>query len=245
MSLPETDVTEVAPDVFRICTYLPDLDLGFSQFLVRDDEPLLFHTGMRGIFPLVRGAVATVLDPTTIRWIGLSHFEADECGAINEWLELAPRAEALCTFVSANVNLSDFASRPARVLGAEERLETGTRRFRYLSTPQVPHAWDAGMLFEEGDRTLFCSDLFHQNGDVEAQTEQDLVGRFRSTLRQYEQTPFAGYVPWTPRTRGILDGLAALEPQTLLPMHGSTFRGDGAAAIRDMANMLEEELGRA
>ena len=160
----ETKTTEVAPDVFRICTMISEFNLQFCQFLVRDEEPVLFHTGMRSLFPLVRDAVAKVVDPGDIRWISFSHFEADECGALNEWLEIAPRATPLCGLVGAMVSVNDFASRPARVLEPDESLETGKYRFQYRATPQVPHAWDAGLLFEEANGTLFCSDLFHQLG---------------------------------------------------------------------------------
>ncbi|NIQ00283.1 MAG: MBL fold metallo-hydrolase [Nitrospinaceae bacterium] len=241
--MPETTVTEVAPDVYRLCTFIPDFSLQFCQFLVKDDEPLLFHTGMKGLFPLVREAVASVIDPATLRWIGFSHFEADECGALNEWLDVAPNAQAACGMVAALVSVNDFASRPARILEHDEVLETGKSRFRYRATPQVPHGWDAGMLFEETRGALFCSDLFHQLGDVDAVTEEDLVERFRTALVEYGKGPFAHYMPYTPNTQNIYDGLAALKPNLLLPMHGSSWKGDGARAIHNMAAMMKEELG--
>jgi flavorubredoxin len=236
-------VTEVAPDIFRISTYVPDFDLQFNQFLVRDDEPLLFHTGMNALFPAVLDAVRTVIDPATLRWIGFSHFEADECGALNQWLKVAPNAEPACGLVGAMVSVNDFSERPARALEQDETFATGRFRFRFRATPQVPHAWDAGMLFEETGGTLFCSDLFHQLGDPEPSTDQDIVGRFREALVEYNSGPLAGYMPYTARTGPILEGLAALEPRTILPMHGSAFTGDGAAAVRDMAAMMKETLG--
>jgi flavorubredoxin len=239
----KTNVTEVAPDVFRLCTFLPEIDLQFNQFLVRDDEPLLFHTGMRSLFPAVRDAVASVLDPATLRWISFSHFEADECGSLNEWLALAPRAQAACSFIGAMVSVDDFASRPARALRDDEVFSTGRHRFRFRATPQVPHAWDAGLLFEETKRAFFCSDLLHQIHDVEPVTKEDVVARFRATLLEYEAGPFAHYMPYTPRTRPTLEGLAALEPRLLLPMHGSAFAGDGARALREMADVLHAVLG--
>lgn len=236
-----TTVAEVAPDMFRISTFVPDFDLGFNQFLVRDDEPLLYHTGMAGLFPSVREAVATLIDPARLRWIGYSHFEADECGALNHWLALAPGAQAITGLVGALVNLNDFALRPPRILAPDEILVTGTKRFRHLPTPHLPHCWDAGMLFEESGRSLFCSDLLHQLGDVEAVTETaDVVGRFADALQAYDATPFANYLVHTPLTARQLSGLAALDPATLLPMHGSSFRGDGARVIRDM----DEVMGR-
>ncbi|MFN0141082.1 MAG: MBL fold metallo-hydrolase, partial [Pyrinomonadaceae bacterium] len=170
------NISEVAPDVYRFSLYIPEGDMQFNQFLVNDDEPLLFHTGMRSIFPQVREAVASVIDPATLRWISFSHFEADECGSLNQWLELAPHAQAVCSFVGAEVSVNDFASRPARGLNDGETFSTGKYAYRFITTPHLPHCWEAAMLFEETQRTLFCSDLFHQLGDVEARTESDVVG---------------------------------------------------------------------
>lgn len=143
-----TSIHEVAPDVFRISTFIPDFDLQFNQFLVRDEAPLLFHTGMRSLFPVVRDAVSRLIDPSTLRFISFSHYEADESGALNEWLALAPRAEAACSQVGAMVSVNDFALRPARALGQDEVIDTGRHRLRFRATPQVPHAWDAGLLLD-------------------------------------------------------------------------------------------------
>jgi flavorubredoxin len=241
--MPQTTITEVAPDLFRICTFIPDFSLQFCQFLVKDDEPLLYHTGMNGLFPQVKEAVASVLDPATLCWISFSHFEADECGALNQWLEVAPNSQAACGMVAALVSVNDFASRPARILEHDEVLETGKSRFRFRATPQVPHAWDAGLMFEETRGALFCSDLLHQLEDVEAVTEEDVVERFRQTIIEYGKGPFAHYLPYGPNTESILEGLAALQPKILLPMHGSTLKGDGKQALRSMAKMMKEELG--
>jgi flavorubredoxin len=218
-------IDEIAPDVFRVSTYVPEINLQFNQFIVRDEEPLLFHTGMRGMFPQVREEAARVIDPSRIRWIGFSHFEADECGALNEWLAAAPAAEPVFGFVGAVVSVNDFASRPARVMADGETLGTGKRRFRFLQTPHVPHCWEAGMMFEETEGTLFCSDLFTHNGDVEARTASDIVGRFKRDLIAGQQGPFADAYPYTPRTGEILGRLAALAPKTLAVMHGSSFAG--------------------
>ena len=238
-----TTVNEVAPDVFRLSTYVPAANLEFAQFLVRDEEPLLFHTGMRALFPAVRDAVAPILDPSTIRWVSFSHFEADECGALNEWLTVAPRAQAACSFVGAVVSVDDFAIRPARPLANDETLATGRYRFRFLQTPHVPHCWEAGLLFEETQGTLFCSDLFHQNGECPASTASDVVAACKQTLLEYQKGPFANYLPYTPNTDGILQRLARLEPKTLATMHGSVFRGDGGRALRDLARVMREVLG--
>lgn len=239
-----TTTTEIAPDVFRICTFLPDLNLQFCQFLVKDEEPLLYHSGMNVLFPLVHEAVSEIIDPATLRWISFSHFEADECGSLNQWLALAPNAQAACSFVGAMVSVNDFASRPARALEHDEVFETGKRRFRFLSTPQVPHCWEAGMLFEETTGTLFCSDLLHQLGDVEAESSSaDVVGRFRQAVTEYQAGPFAWYLPYTSRTQPTIDALAALNPKVLAPMHGSSYSGDAPRALREMGAMLDETLG--
>jgi len=154
-----TQITEVAPDLYRISTYIPEIDLQFSQLLVRDDEPLLFHTGLKKLFPLVRDAVASLLDPSRVRWIGFSHLEADECGALQEWQALAPTATAVCSLVGKLVSIDDcVALRPARGMTDGEFLTTGKYRFRFVQTPHVPHCWETGLLFEETNRTLLCSD---------------------------------------------------------------------------------------
>jgi flavorubredoxin len=237
-------ITEIAPDIYRISTFMPEANLQFNQFLVRDEQPLLFHTGMKVLFPAVRDAVATLLAPASIRWISFSHFEADECGALTEWQTLAPEATAVCSFVAKVVSVDDVvACRPAQALADDELLRTGKYRFRFLQTPHVPHCWEASLLFEETQGTLLCSDLFHQNGDVEPSTSADVVGRFKQTLVEYQQGPLANYMPYTPYTESTLQRLAALKPKTLAAMHGSTFVGDGAKALTDVAQVIKEILG--
>jgi flavorubredoxin len=239
-----TTINEVAPDVFRINTYIPEIQLGFTQYLVKDDEPLLYHTGMRSLFPLVRDAVASLIDPATLRWVGFSHFEADECGSLNEWQEIAPQATAVCSFIGKVVSVDDFAPKnPAKAMDDGEILETGKHRFRFIQTPHVPHCWEAGLLFEETNRVLFCSDLMHQNGDVEPITSSDLVGRARQTFIDMQGGPLDGYFPYTVHTDGTLKKLAALKPQTLATMHGSVFSGDGERALLDYAEMVRETIG--
>lgn len=238
-----SSICEIAPDVYRISTYVAEVDLQFNQFLVRDDEPLLYHTGMKSLFPQLLDTVGKILEPSAIRWIAFSHFEADECGALNEWLAAAPAAEAVCTFVGAVVSVNDFAARPAHILDRDGVLETGKYRYRLIPTPHLPHGWDAGALFEETQRTMFCSDLFHQVGDVEPATESDLIGRFRAALTQYQAGPLSNYMPYTPKTERMLAELAALKPQTLAAMHGSTYVGDGEKALLDLGPVLKELLG--
>jgi flavorubredoxin len=237
------NLTEIAEDVYRISVFVPDFNLAFNHFLVKDDEPLLFHTGLRGMFPLVREAVAKVLDPAEIRHIGFSHFESDECGALNHWLEIAPNAQPVCGLVGALVSVNDFAIRPPKVLTREDTLSTGKRRFRFLPTPQVPHGWDAGVLFEETAETLFCSDLFHQWGEREPLTTEGIIDRCREALLQSEAGPFAGYLPYTHHTGNVLKGLAEYQPRTLAIMHGSSYSGDGAQALQDLAVVMREVLG--
>jgi flavorubredoxin len=238
-----TRIDEIAPDIYRISTFIPEINLQFAQFLVRDAEPLLFHTGMKKLFPVVRDAVATLLPPETIRWIGFSHFEADECGSLTEWQTLAPSATAVCSLVAKLVSVDDvLAQRPAQALADNEQLSTGKYRFRFLQTPHVPHCWEASLLFEETQGTLLCSDLFHQGGDVEPSTTADVVGRFKQTLVEYQQGPFANYLAYTPYTDRTLKRLAALKPRTLATMHGSTFVGDGARALTDVAQVIKEIL---
>ena len=236
-------IDEIAPDVFRISVLEPQFNLQFNHFLIRDEEPLLFHTGYKRMFPDLREAVTRLLPPESIRWISFSHFESDECGALNHWLEVAPMAQAACSFAGAMVSVNDFAIRPARGLAHNEELATGKYRFRFCSTAHLPHGWDAGVLFEETQRTLFCSDLFFHTGDVEPLTESDIVGRARASLADMENGPLAGSVPYTPYTDRIMTNLASLKPRTLATMHGSSFVGDGEKAFRDMAGVLKELLG--
>lgn len=236
-------VDEIAENIFRLSLPVPEMNIQFNQFLVRDEEPLLFHTGMRQIFPQVSEAVSRIIDPSTLRWISFSHFEADECGALNEWLGTAPQATAVCSFVGANVSVNDFASRPARAMNNDEIFSTGKYRFRFLSTPHVPHCWEASLLFEETNQTLFSSDLFFHWGNAEPTTESDVVGRFKQGLVADQQGPFANAYPYTPLTDPTLQRLAQLKPKTIALMHGSSYVGDGEQALKDLAVVYREVLG--
>jgi flavorubredoxin len=241
----ETCIDEIAPDLFRLSTYIARNNLQFNQFLVTDDEPLLYHTGLRRIFPQVRAAVASVMDPARIRWIGFSHFEADECGSLNEWLALAPQAKPVCGKIGALVNINDFIGGRAHVMSTGEVLATGRYRFQFLETPQVPHAWDASLLFEEISATLFCSDLFLQTGEHCALTEEDVVKTARQSLLAYEKGPLHHAYPYAAWTDTTLQMLAGLRPKLLAIMHGSSYRGDGARALRQLAAMYASTLGEA
>jgi flavorubredoxin len=238
-----TVTNEIAPDVFRICMYSRAIDLQFSFFLVKDEQPLLFTTGLRSTFPALREAVSKLIDPAELRWIGFSHFESDECGALNQWLDVAPDAQPVCSFVSAIVNVNDFANRAPRGMQDGEVFSTGKYRFRFCSTAQLPHGWDAGVLFEETRRTLLCSDLFHHEGNVEALTERPLGDRVRAAISKMQAGPLANYIPYTRRTGQILSTLADLKPQTLAIMHGSSFAGDGRRELLGLADAMHETLG--
>ncbi len=235
-----TTIDEIAPDLFRLSLYVPELDMQFNHFLVRDEEPLLFHTGLRQMFPALREAVSKLIDPATLRHIAWSHFESDECGALNDWLQLAPHAQPVCTFVGKLVNVDDFAIRPAFGMTADDVLETGKYRFRFHRSPHIPHGWDAGVLFEETRKTLFCSDLFHHFGNVAAVTSSDLIEPSRRAMEQLQQGPLAGYLPYTRQTDSVLRSLAALQPETLAVMHGSSYLGDGERLLTDLAGALRE-----
>ncbi|HYC55982.1 MAG TPA: MBL fold metallo-hydrolase [Candidatus Binatia bacterium] len=239
----DTTVTEIAPDVFRLSTFHPAYGIQFNQFLVRDEEPFLMHTGLARSFDVTRAAVARVIDPSTLRWIGYSHFEPDECGALNAWLELAPQAAPVCNMVGAMVMLSDFAAREPRTLMDNEVFATGGHRIRFLSTPHLPHGWDAGMFFDETSSTLFCSDLFFQPGDPAPLVEAGIVELAEAVIVGGKAGPLANDVPYTPNTAAHMQRLADLSPQALAVMHGASFRGDGRAAILGLAAILERELG--
>lgn len=243
MSL-EVVVTNIGPDLYRLSIYASDFDLQFNHFLVVDDEPLLYHAGLRGMFEPLREAVATIIDPAALRWVGFSHFESDECGGLNEWLALAPHAQAICSDLGAMVSVNDFAQRPARGLADGESFSTGKYRFRLCRTPHLPHGWDASALFEEAERTLLCSDLFHHVGRAEPLTNSDIVGRSIAALREYQAGVLADYAPYTPKTAGLFEKLAALKPRRLAVMHGSSFEGDCAGALTDLAAGFKDVLGR-
>lgn len=236
-------IDEIAPDVYRISIYVPEFDLQFNHFLVKDDEPLLFHTGYKAMFPQLRDAVSTIIKPSEIRWIGFSHFESDECGSLNHWLDVAPSAQAACSVVGALVSVNDFAIRPAKGMADGEMLATGKYRFRFCSTAHLPHGWDAGVMYEETNRTLFCSDLFFHTGEVEPLTQSDIIERAQQALIDMQKTPFAYSMPYTTQTKKILQGLAELKPKTLATMHGSSFTGSCEHALLDLASVIKETLG--
>ena len=239
-----TKVNEIGPDLYRLSIYVAELDMQFNHFLVRDEEPLLFHAGYRRMFPALREAVGKLIDPTTLRHIAWSHFESDECGALNEWLQLAPQAQPVCTFVGKLVSVDDFSIRPALGMTPNDVLKTGKYRFRFQHSPHIPHGWDAGVMFEETRKTLFCSDLFHHFGDVAAVTSSDLIELSRTAMQKMQQGPLAGYLPYTCHTDGVLRSLATLKPETLAVMHGSSYVGNCEQPLNDLAAVIRENFDR-
>lgn len=237
-----TRIDEIAPDVFRISTHVAGPDLQFNQFLVRDAEPLLYHTGQNALFADVLGAVRTLIDVSSLRWIGFSHFESDECGALNRWLDAAPRATALAGVVAAATCINDFAARPPRVLADDEVLTTGRHAFRFLATPYVPHNWESSLLFDATERVLFCSDLLLQRG-APPPLAADVLGPALRDFAIGQRGPFHDSIPYTRGTPAIMARLAALEPRTLAIMHGASFTGDGATLLRDYDRGLARALG--
>lgn len=233
----ETTVHEIAAGIYRISTPVPPSvvpgGFTFNQYLVAAEEPMLFHTGLRSLFPRVREAVARVLPVERLRWIALSHVEADECGALNDWLAVAPRAAPLCGELAAKISIADMADRPPRGLTDGETIAIGGHRLRWLDAPHMPHAWECGYLFEETTRTLLCGDLFTQGGaDCAPLTTSDILEpseRFRAAMDYYSHTRHA---------RALIEKLAATAPVTLACMHGSAFAGDGAALLRALGERL-------
>jgi flavorubredoxin len=237
-------ITEIAPNIYRISIFASWANLQFNHFLVKDDEPLLFHAGLRGMHAEICEAVSKLIPLSDLRHIGFSHFESDECGSLNEWMAATPKADVICGQAGALVSVNDFIGREARALADGASFSTGKYRFRYCQTPHLPHGWDAGVLFEETQQTLLCSDLFHQNGDVEPLTSSDVVGRSHQSMKEYQAGILAEYVPYTPLTAQNLKKLADLKPKTLAIMHGSSFTGDCARALDDLNVMFREVFGR-
>ena len=230
-----TNIEEIVDGIYRINTPLaiPGGEFSFNQYLVLDDAPLLFHTGPRRLFPQVRGAIAAVLPVERLRYVGFSHFEADECGALNELLAVAPQAEPLCGQIAAMVSVNDVADRPARALADGETLSLGRHAVQWFDTPHVPHGWECGFLFELSTRTLLCGDLYTQPGKGEtALVERDILAPSEAFRRAMD------YYAHAPTTRATIERLAETRPQTLACMHGSAWRGDGEGLLRELARAV-------
>lgn len=234
----ETKLDEIAAGIFRLSTWVPDVapptGFTFNQFLVMADEPLLFHTGPRGMFPLVAEAVARVTPVDQLRWITFGHIESDECGSMNQWLAAAPHAQVAHGALGCMVQLNDLADRPPRALADNEVLDLGGKKIRQISTPHVPHAWEAQVLYEETTGTLLCGDLFAHVGNEPALTTNDIVEPAMAGEAMFRSSSLA------PDTALVLERLADLEPRTLALMHGSSFSGDGGTALRQLAKGYDE-----
>jgi flavorubredoxin len=239
----DTRVDEIADGIFRISTWLEEIapPAGFTmnQFVVRGEEPLLFHTGPRRMFPLVSEAVGRVVPVDSLRWITFGHVESDECGSMNDWLAAAPNATVAHGMVGCLVSLNDMADRPPRPLQDGEVLDLGGKQLRHLDTPHVPHGWEARVLFEEGTQTLLCGDLFTAVGDGPAVTDDDPIAPAAAAEDMFGATAL------TATTGATIRKLAELQPQTLALMHGSSYAGDGSAALLALADYYDERADRA
>lgn len=233
----ETRIDEIADGIFRLSTWVPkvtEAGFTFNQFLIRAEQPLLFHCGHRAMFGQISEAVARLVPLESLRWIGFSHLEADESGAMNEWLKAAPQAEIAHGRIGCMISLGDLADRPPRALEDGEVLDLGGKRVRHIDTPHLPHGWDSRLLFEETSGTLLCSDLFAHTGNPPALTEGDIVG---PALAMEMMTRA---ISVTPQTGAALRRLADMKPRTLALMHGASYRGDTRAALLALATGLEE-----
>ncbi len=237
----ETTINEIADGVYRLSTWVPDVvppaGLTFNQFLIDAEEPLLFHTGPRAMFPLVSEAVGRIRPVRDLRWIAFGHLESDECGSMNQFLAAAPRAEVAHGVLGCEVSFNDLCDRPPRALADREVIDLGGKRVMHLDTPQVPHNWEARVLFEETTGTLFCGDLFTHLGNPAPLTTDDIVG----PAVEFE-TMFQNYSSLSPNLPVVLNQLAALRPTTLALMHGSSFSGDGAAAIEALSEQYDHRF---
>lgn len=236
----QTRVDEIAAGIYRLSTYVseiaPPAGFTFNQFLVLGDEPLLFHTGLRRMFPLVREAVARVVAPERLRYVAFGHYEADECGAMNEWLAVAPQAEVVHGHTGCLVSLNDMADRPPRALDDGAVIDLGGKRVRYLDTPHIPHGWEAGVLYEEMTGTLLCGDLFTQIGDGPALTEGDIVGPAIAAEDMFRSSSL------NPTMGATMRRLGKLAPRTLALMHGPAFTGDCAGALGALADSYDQRV---
>jgi flavorubredoxin len=232
-----TDITEINDGIYRLSTFVPEVGptgFAFNQFLVDADEPLLFHTGARQMFPLVSAAVASIIPIERLRWISFGHVESDECGAMNQFLAAAPESQVVFNATGVMVSLNDLADRPPRILGDGEVLDIGGKRIRMVETPHVPHGWEAQVLFEETTGTLFTGDLFTALGNRPAITSDDIVAPAMEGEALFRASSLS------PNMTDVLERLADLRPTTLALMHGSTYKGDGAAQLRALAQAYDE-----
>jgi flavorubredoxin len=231
-----TRLDEIASRIYRVSVYIPEADFMFNQFLVDGDEPLLFHTGPRQLFPIVSQAINQVRPVEELRWITFGHLESDECGSMNLFLAAAPHAQIAHGRIGCEVNIDDLADRPPRPLDSGDVLDIGAHRLRYFATPHVPHAWDAGVYYDETTGTLLCGDLFTAVGKSKALVSSELVGPALLAEDMFAATCL------TPQTGATMRRLAELAPTTLALMHGPSYAGDGATQLRGLADAYDERL---
>lgn len=232
----ETRVTEIADGIHQLTTYVAEMDFSFNQYLVVADEPLLFHTGPRQMFPLVADAVAGVVPVDTLRWIGFGHVEADECGSMNQWLTAAPQSTVVQSMTGCMVSLTDLADRPPRPLATGEVLDLGGHRLRWIDTPHVPHGWEAGIFYDETTRTLLCGDLFTQTGSNPATTADDIIPGAIAGEDLFHASSLA------PSSGATVRGLGDLDIETLALMHGPAFTGNCQSALWALADDFDRRI---
>ena len=238
-----TTIDEIEAGIFRISVPVPEMDFAFNQYLVVDDEPLLFHTGLRHHYPLVSEAIGRVMSVNRLRYVSFSHFESDECGSLNQFLAAAPQAVPLCSRVAAMVSVADFADRAPRAMGDRETLSLGHRTIEWFDAPHLPHGWETGYLFDQTSRTLFCGDLFTCGGVKNAAlADSDLIGPSEGFRTGFSQaTGFPDYFAIGRDARKHLDKLASTDPRTLALMHGSAWQGaagEAAKMLRTLADLV-------
>lgn len=236
----EAKIDEIGDHMYRLSVFVsgiaPPAGFTFNHFLILGDQPLLFHCGLRKMFPVVSAAVARIIPVDRLRWLTFGHFEADECGSMNEWLAASPQAQLAHGMVSCQVSVADMADRAPRVLASGEVIDLGGKRVRYIDTPYVPHGWDAGVIFEETTGTLFCGDLFTRVGNGPALTESDIVEPSIAAEDMFRYTSLG------PSTAPTIRKLADLDPRRLATMHGSSFAGNAANALQALADHYETRL---
>jgi flavorubredoxin len=235
----ETRVAEIADGIHQLTTYVPEMDFSFNQYLVTASEPLLFHTGPRQMFPLVSDALARVVPVDQLRWISFGHVESDECGSMNDWLGAAPQSTVAQSMTGCMVSVTDLADRAPRPLADGEVLDIGGHRMRWIDTPHVPHAWEAGIIYDETTRTLFCGDLFTRTGAYQPASTDDIMGPAIAAEDIFHSSSLA------PSSGATVRRLADLEVTTLALMHGPTFTGDCRGALLDLADDFDKRIATA
>lgn len=230
----ETRIEEVGDGIYQLMTHVADFNFSFNQYLVTGDEPLLFHTGPRQMFPLIKDAMATVMPPENLRWVSFGHYEADECGSMNDWLAVAPNAEVGASATACMVSLNDTCDRPPVVFSDGYKADTGGHVLTWIDTPHLPHGWESGLIYDDTTKTLFCGDLFTQTGNYEATSDRDIVEPAGAAEDLFHFSSFA------PDSAKRVRQLAELDMERMALMHGPVFTGDCRAALLALADDIEK-----